>query len=117
MGIIVDRQESGEIQEEKAMPVTPANAKQGTVMSPFAGIMGAGDDLMSIATLFGIEKKDIGKMALKAIFSGKGLGVFNEYTEKKSKYEKFVRATNDLTTRIFIFVIVFYLLHMCFSLI
>ena len=105
------------IPKEKAIPETPANAKAGTVMSPFAGIMGAGDDLMSIATLFGIEKKDIGKMALKTIFSGKGLGVFNEYTEKKSKYEKFVRATNELTTRVFIFIIILYVLHMGFSMI
>ena len=80
---------------------------------PILGFKGAGQDILNIAEFFGIEKKEVGKMLLKSIATGKlGIDLFKETTPKKKGFERAVAAIKDIAWIPLVYIIAYQLLQL-----
>ena len=73
-------------------------APGGIENNPLNALGDAGIELLNLGEKFGIEKKDVGKMLLKSVLSGKSPLDFltSEKTERKTKFEKVAKAIKDI---------------------
>lgn len=58
-------------EEAAADDALAARARGGGGNNPISGIMGMGSELMKVAEVFGVDKKEIGRMLVKSALTGK----------------------------------------------